>query len=463
MKNHNLKNVLSNISYQSRLNRVIPGGAHTYSRGHDQFPSNAPQILERGEGAYVWDPDGNCYLDYGMGLRSVTLGYGYPSVVKAAYKELVKGNNLPRATTTELEAAEKIIDLIPSAEMVKFAKNGSNVTTAATKIARSYTGRNYICIPRQHPFFSFDDWFIGSTSVKKGVPEQHYSSTLTFDYGNIKTLENLFSKYPKQIAAVMLEPATTSTPCSIECNKKLVFQKSCQSCENYTNNFLVKVQNLCKKEGALFILDEMITGFRWHIQGAQKYFGVEPDLSTFGKGMANGFALAAVVGRRDVMDVGSINKYGKERTFLLSSTHGGEMSSLRAFLETVKVYEEENVCEHHWKYGENLKNGFDKIIKENNLENYFSLIGPSISMNYETRNLKNEICLGFRTLFAQEMAKNGVLMSWIAVSLSHQEQELQKTLEATNYALQTYRKALDEGLEKYLEGPVIKPVFRKYN
>ena len=141
--------------YKNRLLKVIPGGAHTYSRGHDQFPSNAPEILERGEGAYVFDADGNRYLDYGMGLRSVTLGYAYPQVAKAVQDEVMKGNNMPRASLTELDAAELIVDLIPSADMVKFAKNGSNVTTAAAKVARSYTGRRYICVPRQHPFFSF--------------------------------------------------------------------------------------------------------------------------------------------------------------------------------------------------------------------------------------------------------------------------------------------------------------------
>ena len=453
---------LPNMDYQNRLVRAIPGGAHTYSRGHDQFPSNAPQILERGQGAYVWDPSGNCYLDYGMGLRSVTLGYGFPSVVDAAYQELIKGNNLPRATTTELEAAEKIIDLIPGAEMVKFAKNGSNVTTAATKIARSYTGRNYVCVPRQHPFFSFDDWFIGSTCVSKGVPPQHTSGTLLFDYNNIQSLQELFIKYPGQIAAVMLEPATTLIPCKRKNAHELSYiDKPCKTKKN--RGFLHDVQKICRAEGALFILDEMITGFRWHLQGAQTYFGVDPDLSTFGKGMANGFSLAALVGRRDIMDVGSISEEGAERTFLLSSTHGGEMSSLRAFIETVNIYKEQDVCRHHWKYGEELRKGFNQIIKEYGVEDHFRLIGPSVSMNYETRDSSRQVCLGFRTLFAQEMARQGVLMSWIAVSLSHKEVELQKTFDAARHALKVYCRALNDGLEKYLEGPVIKPVFRKYN
>jgi glutamate-1-semialdehyde 2,1-aminomutase len=155
--------------YSTRLNRVIPGGAHTYSRGDDQFPSNAPQILERGEGAYVWDPEGRKYLDYGMALRAVTLGYSYPSVNEAAIREITLGNNLTRASLTELKAAELITELIPSVEMVKFGKNGSNATTAAVKIARAYTGRRYVCIPKQQPFFSFDDWFIGTTALTRGI------------------------------------------------------------------------------------------------------------------------------------------------------------------------------------------------------------------------------------------------------------------------------------------------------
>jgi glutamate-1-semialdehyde 2,1-aminomutase len=451
------------MNYQDRLLKVIPGGAHTYSRGFDQFPSNVPQILERGEGAYVWDPEGRRYLDYGMALRAVTLGYAYPSVAEAACREIMKGNNLPRASTTELEAAELIVDLIPSADMVKFAKNGSNVTTAAAKVARAYTGRRYICVPRQHPFFSFDDWFIGSTMLTRGIPEQHAQTTLVFDYGDLASLQALFDTYPDQIAGVMLEPATTLTPCGPSCTHILSYENPCRTCINSCNNFLHKVQALCRKNGALFILDEMITGFRWHLQGAQTYFGVEPDLSTFGKGMANGFSVAALVGRREIMDVGSISTPGAERTFLLSTTHGGEMSSLRAFIETVKVYKDQNVCQHHWHYGEKLRNGLLAISKEFGISAHFGVDGPPISMNYATRDASGALSMEFRTLFAQEMARNGVLFSWIAVSLSHGDAELEITLEAARKALKVYTEALNHGIEKFLEGPAVKPVFRKHN
>lgn len=451
------------MNYQERLLRVIPGGAHTYSRGFDQFPSNVPQILERGEGAYVWDPEGRKYLDYGMGLRAVTLGYAYPSVAEAACREIMKGNNLPRASTTELEAAELIVDLIPSADMVKFAKNGSNVTTAAAKVARAYTGRRFICVPRQHPFFSFDDWFIGSTALTRGIPDQHAKTTLVFDYGDIASLKVLFDAHPGQIAGVMLEPATTLTPCDPSCIHKLSYENPCSQCPANGKNFLHAVQNMCRANGALFILDEMITGFRWHLQGAQTYFGVEPDLSTFGKGMANGFSVAALVGRREIMDVGSISEPGAERTFLLSTTHGGEMSSLRAFIETVKVYKEKDVCGHHWHYGEKLRAGLIDLAKELGISAQFGVDGPPISMNYATRDATGASSMEFRTLFAQEMARNGVLMSWIAVSLSHGETELQMTLDAARKSLQVYARALNDGIDKYLEGPAVKPVFRKYN
>lgn len=451
------------MNNQERLLRVIPGGAHTYSRGFDQFPSNAPQILERGEGAYVWDPEGNKYLDYGMALRAVTLGYAYPSVVEAAYREILKGNNLTRASTTELQAAELIVDLIPSADMVKFAKNGSNVTTGAAKVARAYTGRRYVCIPRQHPFFSFDDWFIGTTALTRGIPSDHAASTLVFDYGNITSLEKLFNEHPGQIAGVMLEPATTLLPCPAACQHKLSYENPCHQCRHNRSNFLHAVQGLCRANGALFILDEMITGFRWHLQGAQTYFGVEPDLSTFGKGMANGFSVAALVGRREIMEVGSISQPGAERTFLLSTTHGGEMSGLGAFIETVKVYRERDVCRHLWHYGEKLREGLLSAAKDCGLQNHFSLDGAPVLMNYVTRDTNAAVSMEFRTLFSQEMVRRGVLMPWITLSLAHGDHELDLTLQAARGAFSVYAKALTDGIGKYLEGPAVKPVFRRFN
>lgn len=449
---------------RARLHRAIPGGAHTYSRGDDQFPSIAPPVLVRGKGAYVWDTRGQRMLDYGMALRAVTLGYADARVNAAAAAEMDNGVNLTRATMTELLAAEALIDLIPSVEMVKFAKNGSNVTTAAVKIARAYTGKRYVCVPRQQPFFSFDDWFIGTTVIKRGIPEEQTVSTLLFDYNDIGSLEALFAAHPGQIAAVMLEPATSMVPCVTSCGGQEAWPvPNCADCDCNRENFLQQVQRLCNSNGTLFILDEMITGFRWHLQGAQTFFGVTPDLTTFGKGMANGYSVAAIGGRSEVMEVGAINSEGAERTFLLSTTHGAEMTGLGAFIETVRIYRAEDVTGHLWSYGKQLRDGMTALATKHGLQEYFQMDGPAISMNYLTRDRSGALSMPLRTLFAQEMLKAGVMMPWLAVSQAHGPGELALTLDAVDQALAVYACALDGQVGDFLQGPAIRPVFRRNN
>jgi glutamate-1-semialdehyde 2,1-aminomutase len=447
-------------NFSQRLNHVIPGGAHTYSRGDDQFPSNAPTILTHGEGAYVWSPDGKKYLDYGMGLRSVNIGYGNKEVADAVYKEILDGNNLTRASLTELKAAELLSSIIPSAEMVKFAKHGSTVTTAAVKLARAFTGRKYIAVPFEQPFFSFDDWFIGSTVLKKGVLLDTSEYTIKFHYKDLDSLSQLFDAYPGQIAAIMMEAATTMSPCSDLCETK---HENCFSCPSNGHNFLKKTQEIAHKNGSLFILDEMITGFRWDFQGAQKYYGITPDLSTFGKAMANGFAVAALTGKREIMSLGNIKEEGQERVFLTSTTHGAEMGSLGAFIKTMDILQRDQVVAHFWEYGKKLKMGINKIAKDLDISSFFCVEGYACSLNYVTKDNQGQVSLEFRTLFVQELIKNGVLMPYIALCQSHGTRELEITLNAVNESLKVYKKALDEGIEKYLQGPPIKPVFRKFN
>lgn len=430
------------MNYSERLNNIIPGGCHTYSRGDDQYPSNAPQIFEKGKGAYLYTPEGEKFLDYGMALRAVTLGYGEETVTNAAIKQILNGNNLTRASLIELEAAEAFVQLIPSIDMVKFAKNGSTVTTAALKIARAYTGRKYIARCIDHPFFSYDDWFIGDTPLKRGIPEEHHSLTLNFKYNDIESLAILFEKYPNDIAGVMLEPATGSHP---------------------KNNYLQRVKDLCRENGTLMILDEMITGFRWHLQGAQAYYDIEPDLCTFGKGMANGFSVAALAGKREFMEVGGIKNIGAERVFLTSTTHGAEMCGLGALVETIKFYKEHDVVEHLWKFGETLIKEMNDIAKELQITDFFEATGIECSPNYITKDINKNVSLEFRTLFSQEMIKCGVLMPWIALSYAHTNKELEITLEAVRKSLKIYAHALNDGVNKYLKGDIIKPVFRRFN
>jgi len=428
--------------YSEKLHNLIPGGAHTYSRGDDQFPSNAPSILERGEGAYVFSPDGKKYLDYGMGLRSVNIGYGNKEIADACYEEILKGNNLTRASTTELRAAELLTNLIPSVDMVKFAKHGSAVTSAAMKLARAYTNKKYVVVPSEQPFFSYDDWFIGSTVMQRGIPEESRSLTLKFNYNNIESLKQLFDKYPGEIAAVMLEAATTVEP---------------------SQGFLQEVKMLCKTNGAVFIIDEMITGFRWDLRGAQTYFDIEPDLCTFGKAMANGFAVAALAGKREIMQIGGILDEGAERLFLTSTTHGAEMSALGAFIKTIEILQREKVVEHFWNYGTKLMDGLNEISKDLGISENFYVEGFPCSPSYTTKDNSGNVSLAFRTLFAQEMLTRKIMMPYIAVSYSHQETELDMTLEAARHALGIYKQALETGIEYHLKSPVIKPVFRKYN
>ncbi len=449
--------------YLDRLQEVIPGGAHTYSKGYDQYPENAPVILSHGKGAYVFDTNGKKFLDYGMGLKSVILGYDYEPVSSAAIAALRQGNNLSKPSLVELSAAEKFVSLLPSAEMVKFAKNGSNVTTAAIKMARAFNGKKYVCVPRQQPFFSFDDWFIGSTPVTKGIPNENVSLTLRFDYNDIESLQLLFDQYPDEIAAIMLEPATHLSPCPSICEKKLDAIADCRSCINREDNFLVKVQKLCEKYQTILILDEMRTGFRWQIGGAQHIFGIEPDLSTFGKAIANGFSLAALLGKREIMELAGIDKRGSERTFLLSSTHGAEMSSLAAFITTAEICETENVSGHLWNYGSKLKQMINSTAKSYGLDSHIAAEGPEVSFELVTRDETLAESNKYKTLFLQEMARNQVLMTFVAPSFSHGSIEFEITSAAVDKTMRIYSDALSFGLDKYLEGDAVKPVFRKYN
>lgn len=430
------------MNYQERLLKAIPGGAHTYSRGFDQYPSNAPQILTGGKGAYIFDPEGTRYLDYGMALRAVNIGYAEDEIDEAAIQQIRLGNNLTRPSMIELEAAELLVDLIDSVDMVKFTKNGSTSVSAAVKLARAYTGRDLVARCAEHPFFSYDDWFIGSTPITRGIPRETLEKTKLFRYNDIASLRALIDQHPSEFACVVLEAETTELP---------------------HEGFLLEVQALCRQHGIVFILDEMITGFRWHMKGAQHVYGLQPDLSTFGKAMANGFSVSCVAGRREIMELGSIEFEGRERLFLLSTTHGAEMSGLGAFVATMRMLQRENIVEHLWSYGRSLQVLINGKAEEHGVGHSLKAGGPACSPWYATLDADGHPSLPLRTLFSQEMIRNRVLMPWIALSWRHGEQELRMTADALDRALPVYRRALEDGVDRHLVGQVIKPVFRKYN
>lgn len=429
------------LNLQKRFNDLIPGGSHTYAKGDDQFPESMPVYIDKGKGCHVWDVDGNEYIEYAMGLRSVTLGHNFEPIVNAACKQMLKGTNFGRPAKIELECAETFLEMFENAEMVKFSKNGSDATNGAIKLARAYTGRDMVGICSDHPFFSVDDWFISTTPMNSGIPEVMQTMVTKFRYNDLESIEKIFSEFPNKIACIILEPEKYEPP---------------------KDDFLNKAKEICHKYGALFILDEMITGFRWHNGGAQKVYNVVPDLSTFGKAMGNGFSIAALAGKKEFMELGGI-LHKKERVFLMSTTHGAESHALAAAIATMKFYQENDVIGFLYQQGRKLKEGVNRASRELGIEDKVSIIGIDCCSVYTTRDNQGNPSQPFRTLFIQEQMKRGLLMPSSIVSFSHSDKDISHTVEKMHDALIVYKKALDEGIDKYLIGRPVAPVWRKYN
>lgn len=429
------------VERSRRAHRVIPGGAHTYAKGDDQFPVNAPRFFERGQGCIVQDSDGNRFIEYGMGLRSVSLGHAFPPVVDAAYRQMQMGSNFTRPSTIELEVAEQLLELLPAADMVKFTKNGSDATTAAIRLARAKTGRNKVFVCADHPFFSVDDWFIGTTAMDAGIPQQAVEPVIRFPYNNLAALEALLAEHAGQIACLIMEAATYQEP---------------------SPGYLQGVQALCQREGILFILDEMITGFRWNIGGAQAEYGLQPDLSTFGKALGNGFSVAALAGKREHMELGGLH-HDQPRVFLLSYTHGAETHCLAAAQATIRTYQEQPVIETLYRRGSQLREGLTEIARELGVQKQFYVMGRPCNLIFVTLDVDGRPSQGMRTLLLQELIKKGIFAPSLVVSYSHGDREIETTLAAFRLALGVYRRALDEGLEPFLLGRPSKPVFRRLN
>jgi len=426
---------------QVKARQLIPGGAHTYAKGDDQYPERAPAFITHGKGCHVWDVDDNEFIEYGMGLRAVTLGHAFQPVVDAAYRQMQLGSNFTRPAKIEVELAEALLEVIDGADMVKFAKNGSDVTTAAVKLARAYTGRDLVAICADQPFFSTDDWFIGTTELNAGIPQTISELTLKFQYNDLGSLRDIFDRHPGRIACVVMEAEAATPPLS---------------------GYLHQVKELCEEQGAVLVFDEMITGFRWHLGGAQKFYGVVPHLSTFGKAMGNGFAISALAGKREIMRLGGLD-HEQARVFLLSTTHGAETHALAASLETIRIFRERKVVEFLWKQGERLSTLVNRSIAENHLEGFFELLGRPCNLVFATCDRERKRSQAFRTLFLQELIRRGVIAPSFVVSFSHSDEDIDRTAQGVHEALGVYRKALDEGIEKYLEGRPIKPVNRRFN
>jgi glutamate-1-semialdehyde 2,1-aminomutase len=436
------RSFVRSLALQSRLHDLVPGGSHTYAKGDDQYPERMPVLLVRGRGCHVWDVDDNEYIEYGMGLRAVALGHAFPDVVDAVAASLANGTNFARPALLELEAAEALCGLLETPGMVKFAKNGSDVTTAAVRLARAWTGRDLVAVSAGSPFYSTDDWFIGRTPMNAGIPAAISDLTVSFGYNDLASLETLFREHPGRIACVVMEAATATL--------------------EPEPGFLEGCRRLCDEQGALLIFDEMITGFRWHRRGAQGLYGITPDLSAFGKALGNGFAVSALVGRREVMELGGL-RHDRDRVFLLSTTHGAEAVGLAAAMAVIDVYERQPVIETLERQGSRLADGVTQAARRHGLQEHVVVRGHPSNLVYATLDAAREPSQAFRTLFLQELLRRGVLAPSFVVSYSHSDEDIDMTVDLVDEALAVYVRALSDGVEQHLEGRPVQPVMRRRN
>lgn len=423
-----------------RLHALIPGGAHTYARGDDQYPEALAPVIRSGRGCRVRDVDGNEYVEYGCGLRSVTIGHADPRITRAATNAMEQGTSFARPTALEAEVAEMVVDLFPSADMVKFAKNGSDVTTAAVRLARAVTGRDLVAICADQPFFSTDDWFIGHTAMPAGIPSAIRDLTVGFRFNDLASVRDLFANHPGRVAAVVLEPATAVEPAP---------------------GFLEGLREACSADGAVLVFDEMITGFRWHLRGAQHVYGVTPDLTALGKALGNGFAVSALAGRREIMERGGLRS-PDERVFLLSTTHGAETHSLAVAREVIRIYEAEGICEVLAERGERLAAGVREAAAAAGVADRFLVLGRPCNLVYATLDADGNRSQPFRTLFLQETISRGVLAPSFVVTAAHDDDAIDATVAAVAEALAVYGRALADGIDGHLRGRPVKPVFRPF-
>jgi glutamate-1-semialdehyde aminotransferase len=412
-----------------RALKVIPLASQTFSKSLTQYPRGvSPFFIKKGNGSRVWDVDGNEYIDFVNSLLSVTLGYCDKDVDNAVREQMKNGVTFSLPHTLEIEVAEKLIEIIPCAEKVRFGKNGTDVTSAAIRIARAYTGKNHIAVCGYH---GWQDWYIGSTTRDLGVPESVKCLTHKFEYNNIESLRKIFQI--NELACVIMEPMNSEFP---------------------EGNFLEKVKELAHDNGALLIFDEMITGFRYSLGGAQELFGVIPDLATFGKGMANGFPLSAVVGSNKVMKT--------VEDIFFSGTFGGETLSLAAANMVISKYRKEKVVKCLFENGNYLLKVLNQLISDKDLSGVFWTSGhPSWSFLHIKAQDRYSI-FEIRTYLLQEIFKRGILaLGSHNISFSHTKKDIDKLLEVYTEVLPMVKLHVDnQTLLENIKGDILKPLFK---
>jgi glutamate-1-semialdehyde 2,1-aminomutase/spore coat polysaccharide biosynthesis protein SpsF len=420
-------------SLLKRGKKTIPIAASTYSKSYRYFCEGAaPAILERGLGSHVWDVDENEYIDYVLALGPVSVGYNDKRVNKAIKDQLKKGLSFSLTTELEIKLAEKLIEIIPCAEMVKFVKNGSDATAAAVRLARAHTKRDIILCCGYH---GWQDWYIGTTENDLGVPQSIKKLTLPFPYNNIKALEKLFCENKDNVAAVIIEPISLQLP---------------------RPGYLESVKEVTHKNGALLIFDEVVTGFRLSLAGGQEYFGVIPDMAAFGKAMANGMAISALVGRRDILNL-------IEEGAFISTTFGGETLAIAAALKTIEILEKEKAFEKFASLGSLLMEGMKKIVLDLNLNNFVEFIGLPFHFGVKFKDIDQLTAFDLFSVFQQEAIRRGILTLGVHnFCLAHSEEDIKATLEAYTYAFELTKQAIDaSSVDGILRGGKFSPIFKR--
>lgn len=407
---------------------LIPSVTQTLAKGPGQWVKGvAPKYLVKGKGSHVWDADGNEYIDYMMAVGPLSLGYAYPKVDEAIKKQLEDGITFSMMHPLEVEVAELISEIIPNAEAVRYSKTGADATSAAVRLARAYTGRNKILCCGYH---GWHDWYIAVTARNLGIPEAVQAISFTFNYNDIDSVKNSIGD---DVAAVILEP--------------VVFQEP-------KDNFLQKLAELCEQKNVVLIFDEMWTGFRMALGGAQEYFGITPDLATYSKAVANGMPISILTGKRKIMDLAN-------EDIFFYTTFGGEALSLAAVKATIDELREKNVPKYLNDQGRKLKDGYNSIAQKLGMD-YTKAIGYNWR-SMATFDEKAGDPLVLKSLMQQEMIKRGVLwQGFHNMSFSHSDVDVDYTLQALEESLSVLKKAVDENkLKEMLRGEPVQPVFRK--
>jgi len=412
-----------------RALKSIPLASQTFSKSLTQYPRGvSPFFIEKGKGARIWDVDGNEYVDFVNSLAAVTLGYCDKDVDKAVQEQMKSGVTFSLPHKLEMEVAEKLIEIIPCAEKVRFAKNGTDATSAAIRIARAYTGKEHIAVCGYH---GWQDWYIGSTTRDLGVPQSVKELTHKFEYNNIESLEKIFQE--QKLACVIMEPMNIEYP---------------------KDDFLKGVKELAHKNNALFIFDETITGFRYSLGGAQELFGVTPDLATFGKGMTNGYPLSAVVGSNKVMQ--------KVEDIFFSGTFGGETLSLAAVSAVIKKYESQNVPKYLEEIGTYLLKQLNQLINSENLGDIFWTSGHPTWIFLHIKEQKEYFSFEIQTFFLQEMFKRGILtLGSHNLSFSHTKEDIDRLMKVYAEVLPMIKHHINnKDLLENIQGEILKPLFK---